>query len=85
MTNKRLLEPHDRQTESAFPEEAPFREYSGLNNNAEMGTELGVMLHHTAQSEGYETMTLQSSDIVSEVKYIYYHMNNFALNQDLFT
>ena len=31
----------------------------------------GMKLHHTAQSEGYDTMTLDNSDIVSEVRYFF--------------
>ena len=31
-----------------------------------------MRLRHTAQSEGYETMTQYSSDIVSEVKHTYF-------------
>ena len=71
MTNKRLLEPHDRQTELIFPEEAPsLSKNIVLNNQRELQTELAEKLGHTGLSEGYETMTEYSSDIVSEVKHI---------------
>ena len=68
--DKRLLEPHDIRTEPVFPEQTSLLENSGPNNQSQLQTELEAKLRHTGPSEGYETMTQHSSDIVSEVKHI---------------
>ena len=70
VAKKRLKEPHGRQTEPKFPKEAPsLSENIGLNSQAELRIELeqSWKLRHTAQSEGYETMTQHSSEDMSDL------------------
>ena len=65
VTSIRRLKPHDIQTDPVLPKEVTLlSEKIGLKTQTELREELGQKL----QSEGYETMTQYSSDIVSEVK-----------------